>query len=81
MDDRRLVVRFPTRTRDFSFLQNVQNTSGVQTVLPPGIKRPQRKACHSPASSDVVRMRVAVPTLHTPSKQAKGQLYLLLYTS
>ena len=73
LDNARIVVRFPQRTRELYLLQSDQNGPGVHpvsyTMGPgslPGVKRPTRGVYHPPPSSAEVKERVEL-YLYSPS--------------
>jgi hypothetical protein len=56
LDDRGSRVRFPAGAGNFSLHHRVQNGSGAYLAsYPMGVKRPGRKADHSPPSSAEVK--------------------------
>jgi hypothetical protein len=63
LDDPASRVQFPAGAGNFSLHHRVQNGSGAHPAsysmgLPLGVKRPERKADHSPPSSAEVKERV-----------------------
>jgi hypothetical protein len=66
MDERRIVVRFPTGARDFSLLHSVQNSSGAQPLYYPAYKEGKAVRASSWHLLPWLTMRgTRSPTLHT----------------
>ena len=83
-------VRFSKGATDFSFLQNVQTTSGTHPVFYstsvgvwgsfPGVKRAGPQDDHSPPSSaETERSYTSTPNVRLQIMDGVGQLYRLTY--